>query len=502
MRTLEEMNTGLAELQVETGMQGSRFRLYFQEGEQTADGRVIDPNATNFNRPPPLPLRIQLQSAESGGHAGAIICGVIDTLARDGTVIIAEGRIDLGSPAGVEAERLIREGIMATWSPDLGDATVDIEENYLDEDGSTPQEVLAHFVKATLLGGTLVAMPALASAVVELLNEDGVVLVAAPQRKGPEAEAVGVSTDPNDNKAIVERVAASGGGSAGGGVTIIGDSGRELFIPATNGTVTVNGGWTTSINANLPNIPDISNVSACAGPSAPPSAYFSNPNLPSPQRFITVTAEGRVFGHLACFGECHIGYRDVCIEPPRGGSYSYFHVGQVRTLEDTLIATGPLTLRGGHASRSSTASQAQAHYDDTDSAVADVVLGEDEFGIWFSGSLRPTITDSQLRTFRASGVSADWRKIGDALELIGACSVNTPGFPKVRLVASGEDSSGEIVALVAAGGAPLPAIDIVVNDATEDNSELAAKVDRLLSLVENSSLMDEAFAKLEEDFPS
>lgn len=432
-------------------VRGERIRLYFQEGERTPDLRVIDPNATNFNRPPPFAIRLQTTQPESGGHAGAVVCGVIDRIMRDGLTIVAEGRLDLNSQAGQEAERLIREGIMQTWSPDLGDATIDWEENVEDEDGESPQDALAHFVKATFLGATLVAMPALASAVVELLDAEGKVLVPAPVRQVAATDAVGESHDPDENKVVVDRVAA------------------------------------------------------CAGPQAPPASFFSDPELTEPQRFITVTPEGRVFGHLACWGECHIGYGNTCIEPPSGGTYSYFHIGQVRTAEGNTIATGPLTLKGGHAAQGLSAEQAQAHYDDTRSAVADVVLGEDEIGIWFSGALRPDITEQDLRAFRASGVSGDWRRLGGRLELVGACSVNVPGFPKVsvRLVAAGEESEPELVSLVAAGGRPEPALtddcacadcsdeqaDLTVNVVTL-TEELAAKIELLTDFVGSKMIED------------
>jgi hypothetical protein len=44
-----------------------------------------------------------------------------------------------------------------------------------------------------------------------------------------------------------------------------------------------------------------------------------------------------------------------------------------------------------------------AQDDQTSAAVADVVVGgEDEFGLWLSGALRPGVTDEEVRTLRAS----------------------------------------------------------------------------------------------------
>jgi len=100
-----------------------------------------------------------------------------------------------------------------------------------------------------------------------------------------------------------------------------------------------------------------------------------------------------------------------------------------------------------------TAAMAVKHYDDTKSAVADVAAGGDIYGIWVAGSLRPEVTASQIRTFRASPPSGDWRMINGNLELVAACSVNVPGFMNVRTQALA--AGGAILALVAAGSRPL-----------------------------------------------
>lgn len=437
-------------------MRGERIRLYFQEGERTPDLRVLDPNSVNFNRPPPYSIRLQTVQPESGGHAGAVVCGVIDAIMRDGLTIIAEGRLDMNSPSGIEAERLIREGIMATWSPDLGDATVDIEEDVEDEDSNTPQEALAHFVKATFLGATLVPMPALASAVVELLTADGTVLTPAPVRQVAETEGVGESTDPDEHKQIIER-----------------NAGEEA-------------------------------ISACASPELPPAAFFSDPKLASPQRYVTITPQGHVFGHLACWGECHIGYQNTCIDlEPGESTYDYFHIGQVKTAEGILVATGVLSVTGGHAHRDMDVQASQSHYDNPANGVADVRLGEDAHGIYFSGALRPHATEDQVRILRASGVSGDWRRIEGTLELIGACSVNIPGFPKVkvRMAASGEDAEPEVLVLVAAGGIPLPAPEEdcgCLEDLTDEElRDLAKKMSSIHEMLSELTL-----EKLERDINS
>ena len=50
-----------------------------------------------------------------------------------------------------------------------------------------------------------------------------------------------------------------------------------------------------------------------------------------------------------------------------------------------------------------------------------------------AGWLLPGASEEALDVFRSSPVSGDWRRVGGALELIGVCSVNTPGFPVRRV---------------------------------------------------------------------
>lgn len=427
---------------------GKFVRLYFSEGERTADRRVIDPNSVSLTkRPPPYPFRLQTKQPENGGHAGAELAGTLNKVFRDGHTLIVEGPLDLNSAAGAEAERLLREGVLATWSPDLGDVVSDLEILAMDEDGH-PTDYLEHVVEGTFLGGTMVAIPALGSAVIELLDEDGEVLVPAPTRVSHPEPAQGSSTD--------------------GPIDVLTD---------------------VSESAEL--------LTAAANPSDPPLSHFSDPKLPSLQRYITITPDNRVYGHLAGWGECHIGHLNVCIEPPRSRSdYSYFKIGQVRTREGTLVATGALTLRGGHANNARTAAEAQAHYDNTDSAFAYVNVGEDEHGIWFSGYIPPDVDEFSVRRARASGISGDWRQINSNLELIGACSVNVPGFPKVRLTACADCDGGQIVSLVAAGGAPLPDPTL----ATDELADMRARLLALETVFRDSGLYAAAIADMERDF--
>jgi hypothetical protein len=180
---------------------------------------------------------------------------------------------------------------------------------------------------------------------------------------------------------------------------------------------------------------------------------------------LTITDEGQVFGHLARWGQCHVGYGDQCVSPPESlTAYSHFHVSSVLTAEGELVAVGALTVGCEHAPPTMPAWQAQDHYANSGSGWADVRCSNGVHGPWISGALRPGLDDAALRVLRALTLSGDWRDRGAGLELIAGLSVNVPGFPIAResLAASGllpvrapmtasASKAGRLVSLTAAG---------------------------------------------------
>ncbi|WP_202638999.1 2'-5' RNA ligase family protein [Bailinhaonella thermotolerans] len=183
------------------------------------------------------------------------------------------------------------------------------------------------------------------------------------------------------------------------------------------------------------------------GPLAPPADWYADPGLSGPTP-ITVTDDGRVYGHLALWETCHVSYPGRCTPPPRApqGDYSYFHVNAVRTAEGEVLPTGVITLAGDHADTSAGAVAAMAHYADTTRAVATVRAGEDEHGIWVSGSLLPAVGEHEVAELLRAPLSGDWRVIAGKHRLIAAHGVNTPGFPIPR-----EPVAASGAALIAAG---------------------------------------------------
>jgi hypothetical protein len=180
----------------------------------------------------------------------------------------------------------------------------------------------------------------------------------------------------------------------------------------------------------------------------PPLAWFTDPHLREPTPF-TVTDDGRVFGHLALWGTCHITFANTCVTPPRETELSYFTTGELVTREGERVAVGRLTFGTNHAPLQLGQRPAIEHYEHTGFVAADVSAGNDKHGIWVAGSVRTHLTEGQLRAIRAASISGDWRRIGNKMRLVGALLVNVPGFPVPRTRTFVHD--GAQTALVASG---------------------------------------------------
>ena len=184
--------------------------------------------------------------------------------------------------------------------------------------------------------------------------------------------------------------------------------------------------------------------------TAPPAEWFADPGFDAATP-LTITSDGRVLGHLAAWETCHVGISGDCVTPPKSNTnYAHFRTGEVETADGSLVAVGQITMDTGHAGKDVGPQDTVSHYDNTGTGVADVAVGEDEFGIWVAGAMRPGVTDQQTYALKATGaLSGDWRRIGGNLELVAALAVNVPGFPvpRVEMAAS---AAGQPLSLVAA----------------------------------------------------
>ena len=379
--------------------QGSKFLIpmLVPEGIESGDGRKFKDGAISV-RDLPVPLLWQIKTG--AGHDGSVVVGRIDYIERiEGGMGNAYGVFDNG-PYGREAERLVRHGFLRGVSVDLDQFEAKEEkkprEEMADDDGDSIGKDKLTINKARIMAATIVAKPAFQECSIELQNEGDQEETVTPED--------GVYEESMEDFADLEPIAASG------------------FLKQ-------------------------------EVPMAPPADWFKYPALTKPTP-LTVDENGRIYGHIAAWNVNHIGLPRAT-KPPRSRSkYAYFHTGVLRCEDGTDVPVGQLTLAGGHAPLNADAASAAKHYDDTASAVADIHVGEDEYGIWCAGSIRPGLDEMQIRALRASAPSGDWRPINGGLELVAICQVNVPGFPTARAMIA----SGKVLALVAAGASYMAAM--------------------------------------------
>ena len=173
-------------------------------------------------------------------------------------------------------------------------------------------------------------------------------------------------------------------------------------------------------------------ASAGAPVARPPADWFASPDVDRLTP-LTVTDTGRVFGHVAAWGQCHVGLPGCVTAPSSPTDYQWFHLHSQALDDGSTVPVGVMTVGGGHAAPGLGMRPALDHYDNVGTAVARVRAGEDEYGIWVAGWVLPEATEAQREAFMSSPVSGDWRQNPSGqLDLVALCSVNTPGFPVPR----------------------------------------------------------------------
>jgi 8-oxo-dGTP pyrophosphatase MutT (NUDIX family) len=458
------------------------------EDVRSGDGRGFKTGSLS-TRPLPLPLTWQKTSAE--GHLQSVTVAKIEQAQMVGGEMRGSGHFLLSEEAD-QAVGLIGDFGKFGVSVDADDADFDLE-----GDVDT-----VWFSKARVCGASIVGIPAFAEAWValgeppadwfsegtteeegeplpEIEDDEEEALVAAAFAPGTQ-DGPGWLTHPVDTDRLRDYW-VSGKGAAEIAWGTPGDFNRCRVATAqyikpqhlngycANRHFDALGVWPgqETVAANSLKETPMSNAVnlVASGGSCAPSEWFEDPKFaPNDGRMVefegvwgapmTITEEGRVFGHVATWKSCHRGpqFADVCQTAPHSASnYAQFLLGAVLT-DKGLVATGNLTIGGGHAGPRLSARAAMAHYDSTSTVFADVRVGEDEFGIWFAGWVRPGTPDEMVHAARASKLSGDWRKHGVGLELVAALAVNVPGFAIPRMAASVQQ--GDTFSLVAAGVVP------------------------------------------------
>jgi hypothetical protein len=391
--------------------------------EPTGDGRDFTDVAWSWRDPDTSLLPLMFQDQTDMGHFGARLAGTITQLTEQGGTVHATGRF-YDSDQGRAARDLLLGGRRFGVSVDPGAVDATWECVAEDADGWCTEE-LVRFGAYEVIGLTMTPFPAFANAAIELAGAEGQLAVAAADHAFTDANGDGncdacLAEDADGNCTEVcdlpeaEHTAAPEP-EAEASAVVADASGRlhaRLRIAATPPR------WWFELPEPHPGDPHL--VEQPDGALACP---------------LTIADDGQVFGHVARWGQCHVGYPGACVTAPASvGGYRDYHLGQVRT-DDGALAVGCLTIGCDHAPDYLQASGARDHYAHTGMAWADVRLSDGDLGVWACGALRPDVRPELVRVLRASTLSGDWR----GGELVAVLAVNTPGFPIVReaLAASG-----------------------------------------------------------------
>lgn len=386
------------------------------EGVATGDGRWIKPGGLTWREPP---LTLMAQTVTADGHDGAMVAGRMDTFARDTSKDMNGGKL----PAGVAAIR--STGVF----DDQGENGAEIARMVEDETlrGVSVDLSISEWAFRDPDTGEILDPETMDEAQWEraFFGELEYAILAA------EIMATTVCPTPAFGDARIAVVTASADG--------------ERTVTATL--------WAPIRLVNA----DVEVITASAAghaPLRPPLDWFKRPDLTglTPK---TVTDDGHVYGHFAGWASCHVG-KGGCLAPPRVNDLSMFMQGCLTTEEGHEVAVGTIVMDTDHGDVALSGPAARRRYDDTGLAVADVVVGMDEFGYWFSGAIRPDLSEEKLRAFKAANLSGDWRPVQGQHQLVGILTCNMPGYtiprPQAVILASAEDDGDDEIGTVLAAG--------------------------------------------------
>lgn len=402
--------------------------MFVPEGVLTDDGRCMAPGSISW-RELPLTLSAMIETTE-GGHIGAEVCGRIDRIWRDDAagVIRAEGVFDSGE-YGSEIARLVGEQTLRGISVDLAihEYEIGARGDYFDADGNWASKEAAVDQEEPSILDLLLGPEE---------GEDTIFVVTKA--------VIGMTTVcpfPAFADSTISVAASLTAAADAATWTFTGQAGFTLVASKPD----------APLELDTPQDIEESLTAAAAGmtPVSPPAEWFENPELEE-LTALTIDDDGRIFGHAWAWDTCHTGFQDVCVLAPHSEhDYAYFHLGEIVCEDGERVTCGKITFDTGHAGDRLSRADASAHYDHTGAVAADICVGEDEFGGWVAGALRPDVDAEKARAMRAAVLSGDWRNVNGNLELVALLAVNVPGFPVPRVKAI--VAAGEPQTLLAAG---------------------------------------------------
>lgn len=362
------------------------------EGIESGDSRLFNLGSLDWAE---LPLPLQYQPANIGGHNGSVTVGEITHLARKKNQVYGWGNIfgtALTSEYGDGIRNNMRVGGVSVDVDKVKDADVELIYPEAAADGGGgifAKPELTIFNRGRIRGATLVAFPAFVEAKLKLTTAEAVTTASA---------------------------------DCGCGDDSIDDMADEIVVAAAH-TITI--------------------------PDLPPAHWFDEPTDVQLNGALTITDEGRVFAIVAPADTTH---RNHPVKVPRNLDFARFHKGETIVEGGGRVVTGVITADCGHAPTENygTLNNRLQHYDNSCSVLANVRVGYGRDGhIWAAGALNPGATPGQVAQALGCGLSLDVQPNPDrpgTREFIAAHLVPVTGFPLARTSASVTYEDGMLVA--------------------------------------------------------
>jgi hypothetical protein len=405
---------------------GSKFRTMLAPiGLSTGDGRRFQSGAISLAE---VPFSFEWVRSREGGHDGAVAVGVVQT-ATVATVkeAVAAGLIDAASVKGLSPT------MEAVWA--TGEMFDDASREDMPRLAEDVSEAM-HLMSAGTLGPS-----------VDLDSFEGVPVIEGTDEPitWEDIEAHMEAHDGEEPK--IELLVTAGRVRAATLVTIpaFAETSRPLELITED---TEAAAETTELAALI--------ASAATVNTRPFAVDFDMPSLTGPTPITFDWETGRVYGHIATWQTCHVGYSDVCVTAPKDESdgYAWFNRFPVETHDGDTVWAGRITVGGRHAGLDLAAGPAMAAYD-TKTVAAHVRAYEDAHGIVVAGVIELACDAPERAALDRRKVSGDWRETPNGLSLVEVLALSPgprahaePGFP----IPGTFSRAGRQVALTAALG--------------------------------------------------
>lgn len=394
---------------------GTRFRTMLAPiGLSTGDGRRFKDGAIELAD---TPFPFEWARSREGGHDGAVVVGVV----QDATVATVKDALaaEWISP---EAAKGLDTKMSAVWAKgELFDGVDREEMPRLAEDVAESM----HLIGQGTLGPS-----------VDLDSFEGVPVIAGTDEEVTWERLEEIYEETGEEPKI-ELLITSGRVRAATLVSIpaFAETSRPLELVAAE---VPEDEEEAAAQAAAETARVVALVASVAAAPLPLVSAFTRPELAGPTPITWDFDTGRVFGHVATWQTCHVGYADVCVTAPRddeANEYAWFNRFPVETDDGGTVWVGRITVGGRHPGLSLTAALTMAQYDGKIVA-ADVRAYSDAHGIVVAGVIRPGLKPGDRQILSRRKVSGDWRETPAGLSLVEVLALSPgprqhaePGFP-------------------------------------------------------------------------